>query len=127
MIIDPGLPNIPIQIYATVGSPEKKEFLIKTYGIPAENIFHSRSVGFAKELMTATEGKGIDVAISSVTGTLLEETWRCMASFGRFVDIGRKDIYEHANLDMSMFEGCTTFNSFDLMQVFREKPRILSK
>jgi len=59
-------------IYVTVGSPEKKEYLIDTFGIPNENIFDSRSTAFAADVMRETGGKGVDVALNSLSGELLQ-------------------------------------------------------
>jgi NADPH:quinone reductase-like Zn-dependent oxidoreductase len=50
---------IGAEIYATVGSPEKRQLLIEQYGIPDDHIFSSRDTSFAKGVMRATNGLGV--------------------------------------------------------------------
>ena len=63
---------------------------MQTFGIPAANIFNSRSTTFAAELMRATNGYGVDVILNSLTGDLLDESWRCIANGGTMVELGKK-------------------------------------
>lgn len=51
--------HIGAEIYATVGSPEKRELLIDQYCIPDDHIFSSRDTSFAKGVMRATNGLGV--------------------------------------------------------------------
>ncbi|KAJ0331973.1 hypothetical protein KNSL1_013783, partial [Colletotrichum chrysophilum] len=50
------------EVFATVGSLDKRDLLVKTYGIPADHIFSSRDLSFARGIMRMTGGKGVDVA-----------------------------------------------------------------
>lgn len=74
--------SIGAQVFATVGTEEKRQFLVSNFGIPEDHIFNSRSTKFATELMAATHGEGVDVIINSLTGELLDESWRCVAEGG---------------------------------------------
>ncbi|KAF4302806.1 Beta-ketoacyl synthase [Botryosphaeria dothidea] len=56
------------------GLAAKRKFLEEEFGIPATNIFHSRTTEFAAQLMAATNQEGVDVIINSLTGELLEES-----------------------------------------------------
>jgi len=47
------------QIYATVGTDAKRQFLTNNYGIPGDRIFSSRSTDFSTQLMSATRGSGV--------------------------------------------------------------------
>lgn len=52
-------------VYATVGSPAKKDYLVRKLGVPAENIFSSRSAGsFVPDVLAAMGGRGVDVVIN---------------------------------------------------------------
>ncbi|CAG2116696.1 unnamed protein product, partial [Medioppia subpectinata] len=44
-------------IYVTVGTEEKKQFLMKEYDIPEERIFNSRDIVFKNQVLNLTEGK----------------------------------------------------------------------
>ncbi|KAK5627739.1 hypothetical protein RRF57_003454 [Xylaria bambusicola] len=63
------------KIYATVGNEEKVEFLIDNFGVPRSNIFNSRDESFAKDLMSQTGNKGVDLVLNSFSGELVYATW----------------------------------------------------
>lgn len=118
---------IGAEIYATVGSAEKKQLLIDTYGIPESRIFYSRDGGFGPAIRHATGGRGVDVVINSLAGDLLRETWACLAPFGRFIEIGKRDITTNSRLDMLKFDSNCTFSSVDLTLVAAERPKLMSR
>ncbi|KAL9639081.1 MAG: hypothetical protein Q9204_001255 [Flavoplaca sp. TL-2023a] len=103
------------EVYATVGTERKREFLQETYGIPKRHIFTSRSSAFASGISAMTNGRGVDVIVNSLAGEALRSTWEdCLAPFGRFVEIGKKDIQSLGYLSMSPFSKNVTFASVDL-------------
>ena len=104
-------------VYATVSSTEKQDFLVKTYDIPTERIFSSRNASFASSIMSSTAGRGVDVILNSLAGPLLQESWNCIARFGRFVEIGKRDLELGKNLQMSPFTRGATFSAVDLIQL----------
>lgn len=109
------------QIFVTVGSKQKQEFITRTYGIPPERIFSSRSMSFAQNIKRATHGKGVDVVLNSLAGPLLQESWQCMAPFGRFIEIGKRDLELNNNLNMGPFVRSLSFSSFDLITLCEER------
>lgn len=115
------------RVLATVGSPEKKEFLMQKYNVPEECIFYSRDTSFEKGVMAATSGRGIDVALNSLAGEQLSATWQCMAPFGRFVEIGKRDITGNTNLEMARFEQNVSFTAVDLTLLVQHKPALLQE
>ncbi|PYI10693.1 ketoacyl-synt-domain-containing protein [Aspergillus sclerotiicarbonarius CBS 121057] len=101
-------------IYATVGTEDKKRFLLDHFGLRPENIFSSRDPGFVAQIQSQTQGRGVDVVLNSLVGDLLHESWACMAEWGRFVEIGKRDILDSGRLNMGTFARGTTFTAFDL-------------
>lgn len=91
---------IGAEIFATVGTEEKAEFLVDKLKIPRENIFNSRSIAFAGELKKATGGYGVDVILNTLTGELLDESWRCIADGGTMIELGKRDILDRNYLSM---------------------------
>ena len=65
---------IGAKIYATVGSQAKVEYLMNTFSFPQEHIFNSRDSGFLPGIMRETRGRGVDVALNSLSGELLHAT-----------------------------------------------------
>ena len=105
---------IGADIYCTVGSEEKAKFLVDELGIPRDRIFHSRDTSFYDDLMTATNGVGVDCVLNSVSGELLHTTWDCVASNGCMVEIGKRDMIGRAQLALDKFEDNRTFFGIDV-------------
>lgn len=92
--------HIDAEIFATVGSDEKKQLVMEQYGIAEDHIFSSRDTSFAKGVMRCTAGKGVDVVLNSLAGEALRLSWHCLAKFGRFLEIGKNDMFANTGLDM---------------------------
>ncbi|KAL4896611.1 hypothetical protein BDV59DRAFT_198970 [Aspergillus ambiguus] len=118
---------IGAQIFVTAGSQAKKQFLMDTYGIREDRIFYSRDGTFGPAIREATGGRGVDVVINSLAGDLMRESWQSMASFGRFIEIGKRDITSNTGLEMSKFDQNCTFSSVDLTLVAAERPKIMGQ
>ncbi|CAN9271626.1 unnamed protein product [Alternaria alternata] len=109
-------------VYATVGYDHKKELLIKEYGVPAANIFYSRDLSFAQGIMRVTNGYGVDVVLNSLVGEGQKASWECVAPYGRFVEIGKADIYANSPLPMASFANNKTFSAVDLRDLAFHRP-----
>ncbi|KAF4537771.1 Reducing type I polyketide synthase [Lasiodiplodia theobromae] len=114
-------------VFVTVGSQEKRAFVRDTYGIPDNRIFSSRDTSFGDAVLAATGGRGVDVALNSLAGPLLEETWRCIAPLGRFVEIGKRDIELNKRLDMAPFRQSVSFAAVDLTHVAAHRGKLISR
>ncbi|KAE8323848.1 fatty acid synthase S-acetyltransferase [Aspergillus sergii] len=114
-------------VFATVGSLRKKKFLMETYGIPESHIFYSRDQSFVGEVMASTHGVGVDVVLNSLAGDSLQASLQCVAPFGRFVEIGKKDIAMNMYLEMSQFAHNISFSAVDLSTFGRERPQQMRK
>lgn len=66
-------------VYTTVGSDDKKQLLMKLYGIPEDHIFYSRNTSFSQGVMRMTNGRGVDVVLNSLSGESLLASWDCVA------------------------------------------------
>ena len=115
------------EVFATVGSVAKKEFLMSEYGLKEDHIFYSRNTSFAKGIRRATNSQGVDLILNSLAGDALRETWDSLAHFGRFIEIGKRDIVGNSRLEMSRFEHNATFASVDLTVVAAERPKIMKR
>ncbi|KAL8846747.1 MAG: hypothetical protein Q9221_008190 [Calogaya cf. arnoldii] len=114
------------EIFVTVGSDEKKELLMKLYGIEEERILYSRDTTFAQGVMRMTGNRGVDVVLNSLSSEGLNASWDCLAPLGRFIEIGKRDIYNHGFLPMWNFRKNVTYSSVDLLTVMEERPSMIS-
>lgn len=119
--------TLDAEIFATVGSTEKKQLIMDIYGIAEDHIFSSRETTFSRGVMRATGGKGVDVILNSISGDAHRMTWDCIAPLGRFIEIGKRDILRNTRLEMSKFLDTVTFASLDLGSIQRHKPEIFKK
>lgn len=101
-------------VFVTVGTEEKREFLASTFRIPPNRMFSSRNAKFAEEIMAETEGRGVDVILNSLTGELLDASWRIMADGGNMIEIGKRDIVDRNTLAMEPFDRNCSFRAIDL-------------
>ncbi|RFU76423.1 polyketide synthase [Trichoderma arundinaceum] len=102
------------EVFVTVGSEEKKQFLISNFSLGDDRIFNSRNTDFAGQILAATDGKGVDVVLNSLTGDMLDESFRILAHGGIMVEIGKKDILDRNKLSMAPFDRNISFRALDL-------------
>lgn len=77
--------------------------------------------------MEITSGRGVGVALNSLAGEQLSASWQCMASFGRFVEIGMRDVIKNTNLEEARFERDVSFTSVDLTVLTHQEPKLLQE
>ncbi|KAF2963761.1 hypothetical protein GQX73_g9817 [Xylaria multiplex] len=106
--------HVGAELFATVGSLEKRDFLEKTYGLPRDHIFSSRDLTFKAGIMRMTNGRGVDIVINSLSGEMLRASWECVAPFGSFAEIGLTDIESRARISMGTFARGVRFESIEL-------------
>ncbi|KAI0973114.1 hypothetical protein F4678DRAFT_478324 [Xylaria arbuscula] len=109
------------EIFVTIGSPEKRKFLINEYGIPDTHIFSSRDALFSPAIMMATDGRGVDVVLNSLAGPLLQASFDVVAPFGHLVEIGKKDLEGNSLLEMGAFSRAASYTSIDMMALLRHR------
>ncbi|KAJ2994925.1 hypothetical protein NUW58_g1418 [Xylaria curta] len=109
-------------VYATVGSSAKKDWLVNHLSLSPSNVFDSHDASsFVTGVREATQGRGVDVIINSLTGDLMHSSWDCIAEFGRFVEVGKRELVDAGKLDMAIFLRNATFTAFDLSEMYFHK------
>lgn len=83
------------EIFATAGSPEKRAYLA-ALGVP--HVLDSRTLAFADAIRERTAGRGVDVVLNSLAGDFITRSVSILADRGRFVEIGKKDIWSAAEM-----------------------------
>ena len=99
------------EIFATAGSEQRRQ-LLRDMGI--EHVYDSRSVEFADQIRSDTEGYGVDIVLNSVIGAAQRAGVELLAFGGRFVEIGKRDIYGDTKLGLFPFRRNLTFYALDL-------------
>ena len=118
------------EVFVTVGSVAKRKYLMEKYGINEDHIFSSRTNAFRKGIKKMTGGKGVDVILNSLSGEMFRESCDTVAPFGRFVEIGRKDLMDDSLMPTEFLLKNITFTYVDLALIIEDnKPlakRLLS-
>jgi acyl transferase domain-containing protein/NADPH:quinone reductase-like Zn-dependent oxidoreductase/surfactin synthase thioesterase subunit/ubiquinone/menaquinone biosynthesis C-methylase UbiE/acyl carrier protein len=107
------------EVYATAGSNDKKEYL-RALGVT--HIYNSRSLHFADEIMKDTGGNGVDVVLNALSGPSIYKSLRCLAPFGRFVEMGKTDIYRNSQIGLKNFGNNISYHVVDVDRMLKYKP-----
>lgn len=109
--------HLNLKIFATAGTPAKRQLIRDVYGIPEDQIMDSRDLSFVKGIMRMTNGQGVNYVLNSLSGEALRQTWHCIAPFGLFIELGIKDILNNTGLDMQPFLHNARFASVNLERI----------
>ena len=114
--------HIGAHVYATAGSPEKRQIL---HQMGVHSVMDSRSLAFADEIMQETGGEGVDVVLNSLSGIAITKGISCLAPNGRFVELGKRDIYQNAKLGLWNFRKNLSYFAVDLGRLLGNAPVLL--
>jgi len=99
------------EIYATAGH-ERKHHYLKSIGV--KNTFNSRTTEFSRQILEATNNEGVDVVLNSLGGEFIEASIGTLCRFGRFVEIGKRDLISNTSLGLSPFINNLTYSALDI-------------
>ncbi len=89
--------HLGAEVIATAGSATKRA-LLETLG--AKHVIDSRRGDFADAVMEITDGRGVDVVLNSLASEAIPMGLSCLAEFGRFIEIGKRDIYQNSRIPL---------------------------
>jgi NADPH:quinone reductase-like Zn-dependent oxidoreductase/ubiquinone/menaquinone biosynthesis C-methylase UbiE len=115
--------SVGAEIFATVNNAEHGSFLRRVIGIKADHIFSSADSAFVTAIKYKTNGRGVDVVLNTLEGSLLHKTLECVASLGHFFELGKRDMEQNSRLDMSAFTRGITFSAIDIAMLAQHKGR----
>ncbi|MFI6517753.1 SDR family NAD(P)-dependent oxidoreductase [Spirillospora sp. NPDC050679] len=103
--------HVGARLIATAGTPAKRD-LLRAMGV--EHVLDSRSLDFADQVRELTAGRGVDVVLNSLSGEAVTRSLEALAPGGRFIEMGKRDIYENRRLPLRAFDRNITFVAMDL-------------
>ncbi len=110
------------EVFATAGSEEKRE-LLKSLGV--KHVMDSRSLKFADEVLRLTGGEGVDIVLNSLAGEAITKSLSLLRPFGRFLEIGKRDIYQNASLNLGLLRNSISFTAVDIAQRWQSDPELI--
>ncbi|MBO8194632.1 type I polyketide synthase [Streptomyces oryzae] len=111
------------QVLATAGSEEKRRYL---HGMGIETVMDSRSLDFTEQTLEATDGQGVDVVLNSLSGAAIRAGLDTLRPFGRFVELGMRDILSDAPVGLAPFRHNITMRTVDLIGLQRQQPGLFA-
>lgn len=107
------------EVFATA-SPNKWE-LLESMGV--KHIMNSRTLDFAEEIMSVTEGKGVDIVLNSLAGEFIPKSLSVLSDRGRFIEIGKQGVWTKEKVDRIKPE--ISYFLVDLIEVTKEQPKLI--
>uniref|UniRef100_A0A6G1SKN2 Fatty acid synthase n=2 Tax=Aceria tosichella TaxID=561515 RepID=A0A6G1SKN2_9ACAR len=111
--------HLGLTVYTTVGNTEKREFLKQEFPqLTDGHIFNSRDCSFETDVMRATNGRGVDLVLNSLSEDKLQASVRCLADGGRFLEIGKYDMALNNPVELMLLDTNKTFHGILLDKLF---------
>ena len=107
--------HLGAEVIASAGSPAKRA-LLETLGV--KHVIDSRRGDFAEAVMELTGRRGVDVVLNALAGEAIPMGSRCLAEFGRFVEIGKRDIYQNSRIPLRPLRRNASFHVVAMDAVF---------
>ncbi|MGW2372983.1 SDR family NAD(P)-dependent oxidoreductase [Kitasatospora sp. NPDC001683] len=102
------------EVLATAGSEDKRRYL-RAMGV--RHVMDSRSLDFAEQTRAATAGEGVDVVLNSLSGPAIRAGLETLRPFGRFVELGVRDILADTPLGLAPLRHNITMSTVDLVEL----------
>ncbi len=106
------------EIFATAGTGKKRAYL-RRLGI--RHVMDSRSTAFAGEIRKLTGGAGVNLVLNSLSGDGIAKGLSTLAPGGRFLEIGKRDIYADSAIGLRPFRNNLSLFAIDMGQVLAEQ------
>ena len=114
--------QIGAEIFATAGSESKREFL-RSLGV--QHVMDSRTTDFADEILAITDRQGVDVVLNSLPGDAITKSLSILRAYGRFLEIGKTDIYQNRMIGLLPFQDNLSYFAIDLDRMLRQRPALI--
>ncbi len=102
-------------VIASAGSPTKRA-LLKTLGV--KHVIDSRRGDFAESVMELTNGRGVDVVLNALAAEAIPMGLSCLAESGRFLEIGKRDIYMNSRIPLWGLRRNSSFHVIAMDAIF---------
>jgi acyl transferase domain-containing protein/NADPH:quinone reductase-like Zn-dependent oxidoreductase/SAM-dependent methyltransferase/acyl carrier protein len=107
--------HLGCEVIATAGSASKRT-LLKTLGV--KHVVDSRRADFADAVMELTNRKGVDVVLNALAAEAIPMGLSCLSEFGRFIEIGKRDIYSNSRIPLWHLRKNASFHVIAMDAVF---------
>jgi phthiocerol/phenolphthiocerol synthesis type-I polyketide synthase C len=110
--------HVGATIFATA-SVEKRA-AVRAMGV--EHVYDSRSTSWFQDLMRDTDSRGVDVVLNSLAGKHQRLGVEALAPGGRFLEIGKLDIYDNRKIGLMALRKNASFTAIDMDRLAVDDP-----
>jgi acyl transferase domain-containing protein/acyl carrier protein len=107
--------HLGAEVIASAGSATKRA-LLETLGV--KHVIESRRGDFAEAVMELTNRRGVDVVLNALAAEAIPMGLSCLAEFGRFIEIGKRDIYQNSRIPLWNLRRNASFHVVAMDAVF---------
>lgn len=107
--------HLGLKVIATAGSSAKRA-LLENMGV--EHVLDSRKGDFSEAVLALTGGRGVDAVLNALAGEAIPMGLACLAEFGRFIEIGKRDIYQNSRIPLWNLRRNASFHVVAMDAVF---------
>lgn len=107
--------HLGAEVIASAGSATKRS-LLKLLGV--KHVIDSRKGDFTETVLELTGGRGVDVVLNALAAEAIPMGLSCLAEFGRFIEIGKRDIYQNSRLPLWALRKNASFHVVAMDAVF---------
>ena len=107
--------HLGAEVIATAGNPIKRA-LLETLGV--KHVIDSRRADFTDAVMELTSRRGVDVVLNALAAEAIPMGLSCLAEFGRFIEIGKRDIYQNSRIPLWPLRRNASFHVVAMDAVF---------
>ncbi|TVP70860.1 MAG: SDR family NAD(P)-dependent oxidoreductase [Rhodobacteraceae bacterium] len=111
-------------VIGTAGSPMKRRMLAL---LGVDHVLDSRSLAYADKVMDITGGKGVDVILNSLAGEAILKNLNILKPFGRFLEIGKRDLYDNSRIGLRPFRNNLSYFGIDADTLLIERPALAQR
>jgi acyl transferase domain-containing protein/NADPH:quinone reductase-like Zn-dependent oxidoreductase/SAM-dependent methyltransferase/acyl carrier protein len=107
--------HLGAEVIASAGSPVKRALLT---ALGVKHVIDSRRGDFVEAVMELTDRRGVDVVLNALAGEAIPMGLSCLAEFGRFIEIGKRDIYQNSRIPLRPLRCNASFHVVAMDAVF---------
>ncbi|WP_411107251.1 SDR family NAD(P)-dependent oxidoreductase [Streptomyces sp. cmx-4-9] len=116
--------GVGAEVVATAGTPAKRD-LLRLMGV--RHVLDSRSLDFAERVHSLTGGQGVDVVLNSLSGEAITRGLECLRPGGRFIELGKRDLYANTPLLLGPFRRNLAYFGVDVATLPEQLPTVAAE
>ncbi len=109
------------EIFATAGTKFKRD-LLRSLGVT--HVYNSRTLDFAEKIYQDTNGEGVDIVLNSLAGPYIEKSMNLLRNYGRFLELGKRDIYGKTHISLYPFRKNISYFAIDMAEMFSKDSNV---